>query len=178
MSKYVKNLVVQDLQRRLDGVDDAVLVDVIGIDANQSVLLRRELREKDISLVVVKSSLAKRATEGTPLHAAFDDVEGSLAVVWGGDDFVSLVKEVAKLDKDEKEYEHFNARAGVLDGEHLDADRVKEISKWPSREELVAIVAGQAIGVGSEVAGQLIGPAQQIASQIDKLIEDKETEEA
>lgn len=175
MSKYVKDLVVQDLQRRLDGVDDAVLVNVIGIDANKSVLLRRQLREKDINLVVVKSSLAKRATEGTPLHAAFEGMEGSLALVWGGEDFVSLVKEVAKLDKD-AEYEAFEARGGALDGEHLDADRVKEISKWPSREELVAIVAGQAIGIGSEIAGQLIAPAQQIASQIDKLIEMKEQE--
>lgn len=177
MSKYVKDLIVKDLQQRLEGVDDAVLVNVIGIDANKSVLLRRQLREKDISLLVVKSSLAKRATEGTPLHAAFNDMEGALAVIWGGEDFVSLVKEVSKLDKD-TEYEAFEARGGVLDGEHLDADRVKEISKWPSREELVAIVAGQAIGIGSEVAGQLIAPAEQIASQIEKLIEMKEKEEA
>ncbi|MBP88101.1 MAG: 50S ribosomal protein L10 [Planctomycetaceae bacterium] len=177
MSKYVKDLVVQDLQRRLDGVDDAVLVDVIGLDANTSVLLRRQLREKEISLVVVKSSLAKRATEGTPLHAAFNDMEGSLAVVWGGEDFVSLVKEVTKLDKAVAEFDAFQAKGGVLDGEHLSAKRVKEISKWPSREELVAIVAGQAIGIGSEVAGQLIAPAEQIASQIEKLIEMKEQEE-
>lgn len=173
MSKYVKNLVVQELQRRLDGVDDAVLVNVIGLDANSSVLLRRQLREKEINLVVVKSSLAKRATEGTPLHAAFNDMEGSLAVMWGGEDFVSLVKEVTKLDKTD-EFAAFQARGGVLDGEHLDAERIKAISKWPSREELIAIVAGQAIGIGSEVASQLIAPAQQIASQIDKLIEMKE----
>ena len=176
MSKYVKDLVVQDLQRRLQGVDDAVLVNVIGIDANKSVLLRRQLRDKDISLLVVKSSLAKRATEGTPLNAAFNDMEGSLAVIWGGEDFVSLVKEVSKLDKD-KQFDAFEARSGVLDGEHLNADRVRGISKWPSREELVAIVAGQAIGIGSEVASQLIAPAEQIASQIEKLIELKEKEE-
>jgi len=175
MSKYVKDLVVQDIQRRLDGVDDALLVDVIGLDANTSVLLRRQLREKEINLVVVKSSLARRATEGTPLHAAFNDMEGSLAVMWGGEDFVSLVKEVTKLDK-AKDFDAFQAKGGVLDGEHLDAERVKAISKWPSREELVAIVAGQAIGIGSEVAGQLTAPAQQIASQIEKLIEMKEQE--
>ena len=175
MSKYVKDLVVQDLQRRLDGVDDALLVDVIGLDANTSVLLRKQLREKEIGLIVVKSSLAKRATEGTPLHAAFDDMEGSLAVMWGGEDFVSLVKEVTKLDK-AADFDAFAAKGGVLDGEHLSAERVQEISKWPSREELVAIVAGQAIGIGSEVAGQLIAPAEQIASQIEKLIELKEQE--
>ena len=51
----------------LDGVDDALLVNVVGLDANQSVLLRKQLRDKNIQLLVVKNSLARRATEGTSL---------------------------------------------------------------------------------------------------------------
>ena len=98
MSKYVKNLIAKDLSNRLDGVEDAVLVNVIGLDANKTVLLRKSLRDKGISLMVVKTSLAKRATEGTPLAAAFEGAEGSLAVCWGCEDFVSLVKEVTALD--------------------------------------------------------------------------------
>ena len=39
MSKYVKNLISDDLRGRLEGVDDALLVDVIGIDANATVRL-------------------------------------------------------------------------------------------------------------------------------------------
>ena len=58
MSKYIKKLVVQDLSRRLEGVQDALLVDVIGMPANDTVALRKELREKNINLLVVKSSLA------------------------------------------------------------------------------------------------------------------------
>ena len=61
MSKYVKNLVVQDLKRRLDGVDDAVLVNVVGMEANETVVLRKQFRDKGIGLLVVKNSLAKRA---------------------------------------------------------------------------------------------------------------------
>ena len=47
-------------------------------------MLRRQLREKNIQLLVVRNSLAHRATEGTPLATALDDMEGSLAFVWGG----------------------------------------------------------------------------------------------
>ena len=72
MSKYVKNLVSNDIARRLSGVQDALLVNVVGMNANQSVVLRKQLREKNIHLLVIKNSLAKRATEGTPLAAAFD----------------------------------------------------------------------------------------------------------
>ncbi len=99
MSKYVKNLMVREIAQRLEGVQDALLVNVIGIDANQTVALRRELREKDIHLLVVKNGMARRATEGTSLAPAFAGTEGTLAVMWGGEDFISLVKEVTRLDK-------------------------------------------------------------------------------
>ncbi len=110
MSKYVKELISRDISQRLEGVEDAVLVNVIGMDANKTVVLRRELRQKGIELLVVKNSMAKRATEGTPLAPAFEGVEGTLAVVWGGEDFISLVKEVTRLDKS-SEFEKFEARA-------------------------------------------------------------------
>lgn len=166
MSKYVKDLVTKELAGRLEGVDDALLVNVVGLSANQSVVLRKTLREKNIRLMVVKNSLAKRATEGTPLSVAFDKMEGTLAVMWGGEDFISLVKEVAGFDKN-PEYKAFQARGGVMDGEQLTADRVREISKWPNREEQVSILVGQILSPGAELSSQLIGPGGALASQIE-----------
>ncbi len=92
--------------------------------------------------MVIKNSLARRATEGTTLAPAFEGLDGTAAVVWGGEDFVSLVKEVVELDKS-VEYEAFQARGGVMDGEALDADKVREISKWPSRLEQLSLLSGQ-----------------------------------
>ena len=65
MSKFVKDLITKDLRNRLDGVDDALLVDVIGLKNDKNVALRQRLRKKNIQLLVVKNSLARRATEGT-----------------------------------------------------------------------------------------------------------------
>ena len=72
MSKFVKDLITNDLRNRLDGVEDALLVDVIGLENNKNVALRQQLRKKNIHLLVVKNSLARRATEGTPLAPAFE----------------------------------------------------------------------------------------------------------
>ena len=173
MSKYVKDLIAKDLARRLEGVEDAVLVNVIGLDANATTALRKHLRERDIRLLVVKNSLARRATEGTPLSAAFDGLEGSAAVCWGSEDFISLVKEVAALDKG-KDYAAFAACGGVMDGESLTADRVREISKWPNRLEQLSILSGQISGVGAQLVSQINGPGGQLASQIEKKSEDGE----
>ena len=168
MSKFVKDKITDDVKRRLDGVEDALLVNVVGLDANSTVLLRRELRQKDIELLVVKNSLAKRATEGTPLAAAFDNAEGNLAIVWGSEDIVSLAKEVARLDKDEADFEKFEARGGVMDGEQLSAERVAEISKWPNRAEQLSILSGQILSPGANLSAQLKGPGGLLASQIEK----------
>lgn len=174
MSKYVKNLVTRELAERLAGVDEAVLVNVVGLDANRTVVLRKQLREKNIHLLVVKNSLAKRATEGTPLSAAFNGAEGSLAIVWGGEDFVSLVKEVAALDKS-AEYEALHARGGVMEGEQLSAERVMEISKWPNRQEQLSILSGQLLSPGSRLVSQLIAPGGALASQIEKKSKEEES---
>jgi len=165
MSKYVKDLMAEDLKQRLDGVTEALLVSVIGLDANKNVLLRRKLREKNVSLMVVKNSLARRATEGTPLAAAFEGLEGTAAVVWGGEDIVSLAKEVVKLAED-KQFEAFEARGGVMEGAPLSADEVKQVSKWPSREEQLSILSGQILSPGANLSAALLGPAAALASQI------------
>ncbi|MCH2177214.1 MAG: 50S ribosomal protein L10 [Mariniblastus sp.] len=165
MSKYVKDLLSKDISNRLEGVTDCVLANVIGLDANSNGALRKRLREKDISLLVVKNSLARRATEGTALAPAFEGVGGTNAVLWGAEDFVSLVKEVEDLNQDE-DFEEFETRGGVMDGEQLSPQRVAEISKWPSRAEQLSMLVGQILGPGSQLAAQLTGPGSALASQV------------
>ncbi len=173
MSKFVKDLLTKDVATRLDGVQDCVLANVIGLDANSTTALRKRLREKDISLLVVKNSLARRATEGTSLAPAFEGLSGTAAVVWGAEDFVSLVKEVIELDKDE-DFEQFKARGGCMDGEQLSAERVAEISKWPSRAEQLSLLVGQILGPGSQLSAQLKGPGSMLASQVKQIAEGDE----
>lgn len=166
MSKYVKGLMTKDLQNRLEGIEEAVLVNVIGIEANQTVSLRKRLKEKNIRLMVIKNSLAKRATEGTALAAAFEGAKGTNAIMWGAEDIVTLAKEAMELHKDEEELAAFETKGGVMDGEALTADRVSEISKWPSRGEQLSMIVGQILGPGSQLAAQLKGPGGMLAGQI------------
>ena len=166
MSKYVKDLVTRDIRTRLEGVEDAVLVSCVGMDANTTVELRDQLDEKDIRMMVVKNSLAQRATDGSSLAPAFEGASGQVAVCWGSTDFVSLVKELVNLDKDKEKFEHFVADRGVMDGEKLDADGLKAVSKWPNREEQISLLSGQFLSPGSQISGALLGPGKMLNSQI------------
>lgn len=178
MSKFVKQLVTRDIAGRLEGVEDAVLVRTVGMDANTTVQLRTELAQKDIHLLVVKNSLARRATEGTTLAPAFEGASGQIGVCWGSTDFVSLVKEVVRLDKDTEAYENFEAAGGVMDGEALDTDGLKAVSKWPSREEQISLLVGQILAPGANLSGALLGPGKLLASQVKQIEEKSEGDTA
>ena len=171
MSKKVKSLMMEVFQKKMEGVEDCLIADVIGLDSNKTMELRSLLREKNIHLMVVKNSLARRAAEGTSLAPAFEGLEGSACVVWGAEDFVSLVKEVVELDGDEK-FEVFKARGGSMDGESLTAETVKQISKWPNRLEQLSILSGQLTSAWSTLQSQMTGPGGQLASQIEKKAEE------
>ncbi len=165
MSKFVKDLLTRDLKNQLNGVSDALLVNVIGLDSIRTSKLRTELRKKNIKLEVVKNSMARRATEGTPIAPAFEGVEGTLAVVWGADDFVSLTKEIVRISE-AKDFEGFTTRGGAMDGSKVSAAEVKEISKWPNRQEQLAMLVGQILGPGSKLASQLSGIGGALVSQV------------
>ena len=165
MSKYVKSLITDHLRDRLQNVHDALLVNMVGLDANTNTRLRAELRRKNIQVVVVKNSMAARATEGTPLAPLFTGVSGTAAVCWGGEDIVSLAKEITKLAKDDK-LKPFEARGGVMDGEQLSAPQVEQVSKWPSRTEQLSLLMGQILSPGANLVSQLNSVGGALASQI------------
>ena len=145
MSKAVKDLITNDLKKRLDGVEDALLV--------------------------VKNSLARRAAEGTRLAPAFDSCQGTMALIWGGEDIISLAKEVISIAED-KNFEPFVPKGGVMDGQALAGDQIKAVSKWPNRTEQLSILSGQILSVGATLSGQLLSAGSKLASQIKKKSEE------
>jgi large subunit ribosomal protein L10 len=177
MSKYLKDLVTKELGRRLEGVEDALLVNVVGLDANKTVRLRKQLRDKQMNLMVIKNNLARRACEGTPLAAAFEGAAGTLALLWGGEDVISLAKEVIEIQGG-GQFDPFEPRGGVMDGEHLSAAMVKDVSKWPNREGQLSILLGQILSPGANLSSQLLAPGGALASQIEKKAEGAGDEEA
>jgi large subunit ribosomal protein L10 len=177
MSKYIKGLIVDDVARKLQGVNDALVCNVIGLDSEKTMQLRKELRSKGISLFVVKGSLARRAAQNTPLSSAFEATEGSMALLWGAEDFISLCKEMVGIYR-KPEYEKMKSIGGVMDGERLSAEKVEEVSKWPNRAGQLSIVLGQILSPGSTLLGQLAGPGGALCSQVQQIAEGKAGKEA
>jgi large subunit ribosomal protein L10 len=163
-------MICDDLRKRWQGVGEAVLADVTGLEANDTVALRKYFRDRSLQMLVVKNSLARLATKDTPLGPAFDGEGGSTAVVWGAEDVVALAKEITKL-VDSKKFAKFAPKGGVMEGAKLGADDIKAVSKWPSRGEQLSILMGQILSPGATLSSQLLGPARAIASQVKQISE-------
>lgn len=172
MSKYLKDLITDDLKKRLDGVGDVLVVDIAGLEANKNVELRKQFRQKGIQMLMVKTSLARRAAEGTLLSSAFEACEGSATLVWGAEDIVTLAKEVTKYAED-KAFAPFAPKGGSMGGSRLSAEDVKKVSTWPSRTEQLSLLVGQILSPGATLSGQLLGPGGKLASQIKKKSEEE-----
>jgi large subunit ribosomal protein L10 len=173
MSKLIKNMLVDDLKGRLQGVGEVIVVSLGRLDAQKTTQLRQALRKKRISLQLVKNSLARRAMLGTPLEPALEEAEGMLAIAWGGDDVVDLAKELDRLSG-VKDFSGFECRGGALDGARLDAGDVKKVAKWPTRVEQLSILSGQISSLAGTLAGQIVSAGGTLAGQISQRADDLE----
>lgn len=173
MSKYVKDLLTNEIRRRLTGVENALMVSISGLSANDNYEMRKSLRAKKISLMVVKNSLARRATEGTVISKGFEGLEGHTAVLFGDVDIVSVAKEIIRITK-EKKYSSVKPKGGVIDGQKIAAEEIEVVSKWPTREEQLSILVGQILSPGAMLASQLNSVGGALASQIKQKGEEQD----
>ena len=93
-----------------------------------------------------------------------------MAVVYGGEDFISLAKEMVEIHK-KPEYEKCVSRGGVMDGEKLSAEKLKEVAKWPNRVGQISLLMGQILSPGAQLLSQINAPGGALASQVKKISE-------
>ena len=170
MSKAVKGMVIDEVARRVGDVRDMLVIDTSRMDAFAANMWRLDLRKKDISVVTVRNTLARKALERTGVAIRDDVLTGPSSLVFGGRDVVELSKEIVDAAK---KNDKIQIKGGAVEGSALDAAGVEALSKSPSRDDLLAKIAGQILSPGANLAAALLGPGSTVASQL-KTIHEKE----
>jgi large subunit ribosomal protein L10 len=173
MSKAVKDMLISDLEERIGETRDMLVIDSSRLDAISANRMRRAWREKQITALTVRNSLARRALAKLDITTLDGILEGPSTLVWGGEDIVALSKEIAKWVK---ELEPLEIKGGTVEGTTLDAAGVDQLSKSPSREELIAKIAGMILSPGANLVAALLGPGGTLCGQF-KSMADKEEQE-
>jgi len=170
MSKQVKALITQEIASRLKDVDGVAVINPRGIDANKNHQIRRRLHEKGLRMMVVKNTLARRATSDSKLKGFDRLLEGPSAVVFGKASIATIAR--ALLDE-RKELESLELRGVYFDGEFYIGEKgVEQVSKLPTREEAIALIAAALAAPGRGIAAAMASQARNIAGCV-KTIEQK-----
>lgn len=170
MSKTVKELMCRDYAEWLDGVEDALVVSIRGIDANTNNRLRMDLQQKDIHITVVRNNLARRTFKGGPLEGLSPLMEGPSALAYGGETVVDAAREIVKWAK---EVQHLELKGAILDGMLFEGkEGVERLSKFPTRDEALSEAVTLVLSPARTLMGQVKGPGGRLLGVV-KAIEEK-----
>ncbi len=126
-----------------------VLVDYKGISVADDTKLRSELREEGVKYSVLKNSILAFAAQEVGLDEMLPALNGTTAVAVG-DDEVAPARVIQKYASKNKNF--FNFKVGYVDGKFMDAAGLQAIASLPSRDGLIAQVAGSLNGIIASLA--------------------------
>ena len=170
MSKPMKEMMIEDYKRRLDGVENALVISVRGIEANDNNRMRTTLAKKDIHITVVRNSLARFAFEGTSLAGLDPVMQGPSALAYGAESVVDVAREIMEWAK---QLENLELKGAILEGELYEgAAGVERLSRMPTREEAIAQDVTLILSPGRNLVGSVLGPGAALMG-IVKAIEEK-----
>ena len=148
---------VEELAERFQRAQALVFTDFRGLSAPDFVKLRRELKKNGLEYKVVKNRLAKLAAEKVGL--SIDSLlEGPTGICFGYEDPALAFKLCAQLAK---QFEAYKIKGGIIEGQLVDAEGALEMAKLPTRQELLA-----------QLAGAIQGPIRALALTLNALLRD------
>lgn len=115
--------------------------------------LRIGLAEAGTQFTVVKNTLARRAAIDTGREALVEHLVGPTGLAWVGGDPAVAAKVLDKFATTHKE--KFTIKGGLLEGAVITADEISRLAKLPSREQLLAQLAGGVAAPLTGLAGSL-----------------------
>ncbi len=126
-----------------------VLVDYNGITVEDDTQLRKSLREVNTQSSVIKNNIIKRALDANNESGLDEVLSGPTAMVTSEDDYVTGLKAIYKFAKD---HENYKIKGGIIDGKIMSVEELITLATLPSREELLAKLAGSLLGTISKIA--------------------------
>lgn len=154
---------VKQLAEKIKNSSLILLADYRGINVADVTELRKKLREANGSYNVIKNNITRRALAECGIEGLDESLVGPTAVITAEESYLESLKVVYGYAK---ENDFYKIKAGVIDGKVVTSEELITLAKLPSRETLIA-----------QLAGALLGNVSKLAVALDQVRVQKESAE-
>ncbi len=155
---------VKKLAEKMKNASLVLLTDYRGIDVADVTALRKAVRTVNGEYSVIKNNITRRALKECGIEDLDDSLVGPTAVIIANEEYLPVLKAIYSYAK---KSDFYKIKAGVLEGKSATAEELKVLAQLPSREELIA-----------KLAGCLLANVSKLAATLEAVKVKKEAEEA
>lgn len=158
-----KQAIVADVNETAQSAISLVVADARGVDVSSITALRKQAREENVDLRVIKNTLARRAFVGTEYECTAEALVGPSLFGFSMEDpgaAARLFKEFAK------ENEAFEIKALAVAGQMMGPEKIDVLAKLPTRDQALAQLASVMIAPVTK----LVRTLNEVPSQITRVV--------
>jgi len=165
---------LNELKKDLAEAKNMIVAQFQGMTVAQDTDLRQKIRATNSQYRVVKNTLAKIASQGTPAENLSKSFDGPTAIAYNASDPVSLAKALTAYAKTNP---LFVFKAGMVEARVVNIEDFAAIAAMPSKEELIAKLLFLLNAPAQRIAVAANGVARNLAVVIGQAIEQKKFNE-
>ena len=169
MDRAQKEAVVAELDQIFVVSGVVIVTHYTGLTVAEMSDLRLRMRNAGGAVRVAKNRLVKIALEGKECQSIDGLFSGQTALIYS-EDQVAAAKIAVEFSK---ENQKLVILGGAMGATTLDAAGVVQVSKMPSREEVIGSIVSSLGAPASNIAGSLMSPSANIAAITSTLEEQK-----
>lgn len=140
---------VDELAEKINKAKVVLLTDYRGINVEDVTGIRAKLRGVNTEYRVIKNNITRRALDKCGFEGLDDLLEGPTAVILEYDDYLDASKIIYEYAKDN---ENYKIKGGIIEGKVVSEEEIITLAKLPSRETLIAQLAGALLGNVTKLA--------------------------
>jgi large subunit ribosomal protein L10 len=170
MPTEAKRETVAELRQELSRNPTLIVCEYRGLRVTELAEVRRSLRKQNVTYRVVKNRLMRIAANDAGVEALSPLLKGPSAIAFGSGDESVVAKAVLDATKP---YKVIKLKGAILGSRAIDVDGLIRLAALPSRDVLLAQLAGALAAPMANMAGLLAAPLRDIAGGLAALIEQR-----
>lgn len=170
--QQLKQQIVEEIKEKIQKSKSIVLAEFKGMTVLEDTKLRNDFRENDIEYKVYKNTMIKRAFNELNFTEFDESLKGTTAVAFSYKDEVAPAKIVCDNAKDLKN--KISAKCGLVSGQYMDNEQIKQLAALPSKEILLAKMLGSLNAPVTNLAGVLSATLRGLVIALKAVQEKKE----